>query len=130
MARVERVQETKTTRLDALSVLSGVLAAFAASLVLAVILAIAVLWGGLGETAAFWSLRVGALLAVACGGAFSARKAQGRGLVHGVLAGVVYSIVCVAITMLVPGIAPLSLFRHLGLGALAGGIGGVVGVNL
>jgi putative membrane protein (TIGR04086 family) len=129
MARVERVTETKTTRLDVVSVLSGVLVAFAASLVLAVVLAFAVLWGGLGETATSWSLRVGALLAVACGGAFSAKKAQGRGLLHGVLAGLIYSIACVAIASLVPGIPPLSLFRHLGLGVLAGGIGGVVGVN-
>lgn len=127
---VKKIATASPARFEMRPILAGMLASLILSVVLALLLALAVLIAGVGEVAAFWSLRVGGLLAIAVGGAVSAKKAQGRGLLHGASAGFLYMLVCVLLTMVLPGTDQLPFLRSLAMGVVIGGIGGIIGVNL
>ncbi len=130
MVPVQKVATASPARFEVRPVFSGMLTSLVLSVVLALLLALAVLVIGVGDVAAFWSLRVGGLLAIAVGGVVSAKKAQGRGLLHGASAGLLYMVVCVLLTKILPGTDPLPVLKSLAMGVVVGGIGGIIGVNL
>ncbi len=114
------------------AVVSGILATFLFSLLAAGLVALAVLLTPLTETQASVGLFALGLISLALGAGVGARRASGRGWVHGLLVGLGYVVCSLALEpAFFPGSLTLagSMFR-LALGAVTGLLGGVVALNL
>ena len=114
------------------AVAAGVVATFSASVGAAAILAAVVYWTSATEQAAGAVLFALGLASLAAGAGYAARRAGTLGWAHGVAVGVAYS----ALSL---GLQPLWFPGSLGwggavsrllMGAVAGALGGVIGVNL
>ncbi len=110
----------------------GVVATFAVSLATAAILAAVVYWTSATEQAAGGVLFALGLASLAAGAGYAARRAGTLGWAHGVAVGVAYSVLSLGLQPLwFPGtLAWGAAGTRLLLGAAAGALGGVVGVNL
>ena len=114
------------------AVAAGVAATFAAGIVTAGVLAAVVYWTSVTEQAATGVLLVLGLASLAAGAGYAARRAGTLGWAHGLAVGVVYSGLSLALQPLwFPGsFAWGAAAGRLLLGAAAGALGGVIGVNL
>ncbi len=114
------------------AVASGVVATFVTSLLAAGVVAVIVVSTPLTEQRAGAALFVTGLLSLAIGAGFGARRAGGRGWIHGLLIGLVYVACSLALEpALFPGTISFGgVMTRLALGLATGALGGVVGVNL
>lgn len=128
----ERGSRSPGPAVQAGAVASGVVATFVASLVAAGVVALIVVSTPLTEQRAGATLFVTGLLSLAVGAGFGARRAGGRGWLHGLLIGLVYVACSLALEpLLFPGAVSFGgVMTRLALGLGTGAFGGLVGVNL
>jgi putative membrane protein (TIGR04086 family) len=128
----QRTSAPADPALQAGAVVSGVVATFLVSLLAAGAVALVVVLTPLTEQRAGGALFVTGLLSLCIGAGYGARRAHGRGWIHGLLVGALY-VGCSLVLepLLFPGVMtfPGALLR-LVLGMGTGALGGVVGVNL
>lgn len=114
-----------------LSVCAAVLAAYALTAVIFVVYAALLTYTGMSEKHMVTAAAAGVGAAVALGGFLAARAVKKRGIVWGVLTGLLYgAVMIVAAACINPGFAPsLRTGILLGVSLCGGGLGGVIGVN-
>lgn len=110
----------------------GVGVTFLLTVTVSALLAVAIYLTDITEAHVTGALYYIGLVAVALGGAAASRKAQARGWLHGALAGTTYVVLSLAVgALLFPQAAVLAgAVTKVLVGAAAGVVGGIVGVNL
>ena len=128
----QRERQTPDSTVQAGAVATGVAATFLTSLAVAGVVALIVVATPLTEQRAAAALFVTGLLSLAIGAGVGARRAGGRGWMHGLLIGLVYVACSVALEpVLFPGTLTFGgVLTRFALGIGTGALGGVVGVNL
>jgi len=118
-------------RLQLGAVVSGVLATFVFSLAAAGLLALAVYATPITERTASTFLFLLGLASLALGAGYGAHLAHGLGWAHGLLVGLLYVAVSLALSpLLFPGsLSFATIAQRLLVGVAAGTVGGVLGVN-
>lgn len=114
------------------SVLAGLVASFALSLVIAGIVALIVYATAITEQSASGFLLALGLLSVALGAGYGAHRAHSLGWAHGLAVGVCYVLTSLALQPLLfsAGWSAGGTIMRLLWGAAAGTLGGIIGVNL
>lgn len=118
-------------RLQPGAVVSGVVATFVVSLAAAGLLALAVYATPITERSASTFLFLLGLVSLALGAGYGAHLAHGLGWAHGLLVGLVYVALSLALSpLLFPGSLGFgAIAQRLVIGLAAGTVGGVLGVN-
>ncbi len=113
-------------------VAAGLIFTICLTLVVSALLAIAIAWTTLTEMALSGPTYYIALVVVALGGAYGARRASSLGWVHGGLVGILYALVAGVLGGLIfpGGILAAEIGMRIAIAFLAGAIGGMIGVNL
>lgn len=127
---IERTAEPEG--INGAAIAAGVVMAFALTVIIAAVLAVAITVTDITEGDVSGVLYYVGLLTTAVGGGVASRRALTRGWLHGGLVGLVYVVVSLAVGLIIfPGSA---LFfeagRKLVIAFAAGAIGGVVGLNV
>ncbi|MCL2350771.1 MAG: TIGR04086 family membrane protein [Defluviitaleaceae bacterium] len=114
-----------------LSLVLGVLIAYAITAIAFIGAAIALTYTNLPETALPAIVMITCVISVMTAGFDAARKSESRGWLWGMAAGLVYAIIFIAIIIWVSGnFAPdLRKLMLLTLSIIGGGIGGAIGIN-
>lgn len=120
------------TKVNGRAVAAGVVAVLALTVALSAILALVIYTTTITEAHISGLLYYLGLAAVGVGGAISARRARGGGLVHGALTGLAYVAISLMVgAILFPGGAVLGdVGRKLITALLAGSAGGIIGLNV
>lgn len=113
-------------------ILYGFLFTLIATLIISAAIALVLALTTLTETGVSGATYYLALLTVALGGAFGARRAPAMGWLHGALVGVLYALVIGLVGGVVfpGGLIAADLGRRILVAAAAGAIGGIIGVNV
>ncbi|MGE5484446.1 MAG: TIGR04086 family membrane protein [Ignavibacteriales bacterium] len=121
----------RVSKISPESIIAGVVLCFTVTLLSAGALTVVLLLTPMTEKALPPVVTVVGALSIFAGGFASGRKSGGLGWVHGGVAGVVYTVACYLLGLLVfPELMPVSLLaRRLVLGFGIGLVGGIAGVN-
>lgn len=127
----QRERHGQVAPVDWQAVVAGVLAAFALTVLVSAILALAIYFANLTESTVSGLLYGVGLVTVAAGGAVAGRRAGTRGWLHGGLVGLAYVLLSLLIgSLLFSGPALWAdLVGKLFTAFVAGSLGGIVGVN-
>ncbi len=114
-----------------LTVLSGVGYALVLAVLLIIFASAAVCYTPLEESIVYWVVNIGSFVVLGVSSFITARKSGRYGLTYGVAIGGLYAMATCLIGALIypPFIGLVSLLKRLGFSILAGGCGGVLGVN-
>jgi putative membrane protein (TIGR04086 family) len=132
IATAARLSPQSAPSLDLGSILRGLVFTFVIVIVSALILSLVVHTTSITERSLPLVFKLITTFAIAVGGAVAARRTQAKGWLHGGLVGVVFIVLCFFFSFAFQSesLGAVSLGKELGLGLLAGLIGGVIGVNL
>jgi len=128
----ERLQANPAAGLNPSAVLMGIIVAFAASLIMAAILALVLYFSSISEGLVEMATGFLGMFSIFLGAGYAARKAETYGWVHGAVTGFLYVAICYVVGLFfAPDLLPGSeLFFKMVIGVLVGVLGGIVGINL
>ncbi|MCL2169274.1 MAG: TIGR04086 family membrane protein [Defluviitaleaceae bacterium] len=114
-----------------LSVFMGVVVAYAITAIIFIGTALALTYTSLSEGALPGIVMVACVISVMVAGFDAARKADTRGWLWGMAAGLIYAIIFIIIIMFSSGNMAFDTrkFMLLGLSIVGGGVGGAIGIN-
>lgn len=117
---------------DARAVAAGVIVVTALTVFMSAILAVAIYTTTITEAHVSGLLYYLGLASVAAGGAVAARRARGRGLIHGGLTGLAYVLISLLVgAVLFPGsLVAAAMTRKVLTALVAGAAGGIIGLNI
>ncbi|MBA1336771.1 MAG: hypothetical protein HPY66_3207 [Firmicutes bacterium] len=119
-------------RLRVSIMLKSVMVGYIFSLASFLILALLVTFTSLSENVVPTITQVVVIIGIAITGAYSAMKSGSKGWLYGIISGILYIIVLIAISWIaIDGFAfDKYVLAKLALGIVAGAIGGMIGINL